>query len=223
MSATEAAPSAATICVAMASTFAASASSAESSSEQSPSIELYSGQPSENAPFKAGNMLPGDSETKFFRVRVSHGDTVAVHCALSVRLGYEKLAEVMRVRVALPATGEVLYDGLLRDASDVPAQQLASVGTAAQDELQYEVTAYLGTSVGNDYQDLDLVADIDWWVDDEGSLVPPDDGTPASLLRALVKTGDLAPILVGVFVAAAVAALVAFTISRKRRGGDHRG
>ncbi len=201
----------------------ASTASAAGGSEQLPSIELYAGQPQENTPFKVGNMLPGDSEAKFFRVSVSHNGAVAVHCAASARSGYEKLAEVMRVRVELPATGEVLYDGLLRDASDVPACQLASAGCDATDELQYKITAYLDTSVGNDYQNLDLVADIDWWVDDEGSLTPPAGGLPASLAQVLAKTGDFVPVFAAALLAAFAALLALLAISRKRRGGGHRG
>ena len=201
----------------------ASTASAADDSEQPSSIELYAGQPQENTPFKVGNMLPGDSEAKSFRVRVSHNGAVAVYCAASARPGYEKLAEVMRVRIELPATGEILYDGLLRDASDVPACQLASAGRDATDELQYKITAYLDTSVGNDYQNLDLVADIDWWVDDSGSLTPPAGGLPASVAQALAKTGDLVPVFTAVIFAAFAALLALLAISRKRRGGGHRG
>lgn len=197
---------------------------ATASSNQQATIELYAGNPEENTPFKVGNMLPGDSETKSFRVRVSHSGAVTVYCAVSARPGYEKLAEVMQVRIALPATGEVVYDGLLRDASDVPARELTSAGSTAADELQYEITAYLDTSVGNEYQNLDLIADIDWWVDDAGALAPSaGDGLPTALAGVLAKTGDLAPALAGAILVAAVAALAIFVASRKRRGGDRRG
>ena len=64
-------------------------------------VELYNKQPEENTPFQVGNMFPGDSETKYFRVRVSYHDKITVHYKATVRPGYEKLAEVLKVRVKL--------------------------------------------------------------------------------------------------------------------------
>ena len=78
-------------------------------------IELYNKQPEENTPFQVENMFPGDSETKYFRVRVSYHDKITVHYKATVRPGYEKLAEVLKVRVNLLSTGETMYDGLMRD------------------------------------------------------------------------------------------------------------
>ena len=59
-------------------------------------IELYNKQPEENTAFAVGNMFPGDSETKYFRVRVSYHDKITVHYKATVRPGYEKLAEVRK-------------------------------------------------------------------------------------------------------------------------------
>ena len=50
-------------------------------------IELYNKQPEENTPFQVENMFPGDSETKYFRVRVSYHDKITVHYKATVRLG----------------------------------------------------------------------------------------------------------------------------------------
>ena len=126
-------------------------------------IELYNKQPEENTPFQVGNMFPGDSETKYFRVRVSYHDTITVHYKATVRPGYEKLAEVLKVRVELLSTGETMYDGGIADMPESLTHKLASKKSTT-DELHYEITAYLDTSVGNDYQNKDLIADFKWWV-----------------------------------------------------------
>ena len=47
-------------------------------------IELYNKQPEENTAFAVGNMFPGDSETKYFRVRVSYHDKITVHYKATV-------------------------------------------------------------------------------------------------------------------------------------------
>ena len=50
-------------------------------------IELYNKQPEENTAFAVGNMFPGDSETKYFRVRISYHDKITVHYKAAVRPG----------------------------------------------------------------------------------------------------------------------------------------
>lgn len=150
-------------------------------------IELYNKQPEENTPFAVGNMFPGDSETKYFRVRVSYHDKITVHYKATVRPGYEKLAEVLKVRVNLLSTGEMMYDGLMRDMPKSLAHKLASKKSAT-DELYYEITAYLDTSVGNDYQNKDLIADFKWWVEETENLeyCPQTGGTSNILLWAVL-------------------------------------
>lgn len=90
------------------------AQSTTAETKKAATIELYNKQPEENTAFTVGNMFPGDSETKYFRVRVSYHDKITVHYKATVRPGYEKLAEVLKVRVNLLSTGETMYDGLMR-------------------------------------------------------------------------------------------------------------
>lgn len=47
----------------------------------------------------------------------------------TVRAGYEKLAEVLQVRVKLLTTGETLYDGLVRDMPASVTHKLASANS----------------------------------------------------------------------------------------------
>lgn len=135
-------------------------------------IELYKGRAEDNSPFKTENLFPGDAETKYYRVRVSYEDRVTVHFHADVRPGYEKLAEVLKVKIVLLSDGSTLYDGRMRD---MPASVTHKLKAAKQtsDELYYEITAYLDTSVGNDYQSKSLAADFRWWVEQTGNLTPP--------------------------------------------------
>ena len=168
-------------------------------------IELYNKQPEENTPFQVENMFPGDSETKYFRVRVSYHDKITVHYKATVRPGYEKLAEVLKVRVNLLSTGETMYDGLMRDMPESLTHKLASKKSAT-DELYYEITAYLDTSVGNDYQNKDLVADFKWWVEETGNL----DDSP--------QTGDTSNILLwAVLAACSLSMMILLLVVRMRK------
>lgn len=160
-------------------------------------IELYNKQPEENTPFTVDNMFPGDAEIKYFCVRVSYHDKITVHYKATVRPGYEKLAEVLKVRVKLLSTGEMLYDGLMRDMPESLTHKLASKKSTT-DELYYEITAYLDTSVGNDYQNKDLIADFKWWVEETGNLDDsPKTGDPSNiLLWAVLAAGSLSMIII---------------------------
>ena len=160
-------------------------------------IELYNKQPEENTPFTVGNMFPGDAEIKYFCVRVSYHDKITVHYKATVRPGYEKLAEVLKVRVKLLSTGEMLYDGLMRDMPESLTHKLASKKSTT-DELYYEITAYLDTSVGNDYQNKDLIADFKWWVEETGNLddSPQTGDTSNILLWAVLAAGSLSMIII---------------------------
>ncbi|MBC8534234.1 LPXTG cell wall anchor domain-containing protein [Yeguia hominis] len=170
-------------------------------------IELYNKQPEENTPFAVGNMFPGDVETKYFRVRVSYHDKITVHYKATVRPGYEKLAEVLKVRVNLLSTGETMYDGLMRDMPESLTHKLASKKSTT-DELYYEITAYLDTSVGNDYQNKDLIADFKWWVEETGNL----DASP--------QTGDTSNILLWAALAAGSLSMIIILLKTRRRKED---
>lgn len=162
-------------------------------------ISLFTKQPQENTPFNSGNLFPGDSETKYFRVKVSYHDKITVHYKAVIRPGYEKLSDVMHMRVKLLTTGEVLYDGLMRDMPQSLTHKLVS-SVSTTDELYYEITAYLDTSVGNEYQNRYLIADFSWWVEETGNLDVPKTGDNASVwlwtALAVVSCGALIFLLV---------------------------
>ena len=154
-------------------------------------IERYNKQPEENTAFAVGNMFPGDSETKYFRVRVSYHDKITVHYKATVHPGFEKLAEVLKVRVNLLSTGETMYDGGIADMPESLTHKLASKNSTT-DELYYEITAYLDTSVGNDYQNKDLIADFSWWVEETENLDSPQTGDSFNLyLWLCIASGSL--------------------------------
>lgn len=165
----------------------ASGTTRTTSEKKAATIRLYNKQPKDNTPFTVVNMFPGDSETKYFRVLVSYHDSVTVHYKATVRPGYEKLAEVLKVRIKLLTTGEIMYDGLMRDMPESVTYKLASAESTTS-ELYYEITAYLETSVGNAYQNKELIADFSWWVEETGNLdrLPNTGYDPGVLLWAVL-------------------------------------
>ena len=138
-------------------------------------ISLHKRHSSDNKAFDAGNMFPGDVNTRHYCVQITHEGLVAVHFDADVRDGYEKLAEVLKCKVTLLTTGDVIFDGLMKDIHDTVRTVDSSSKTTS--ELYYKIEAYLDTSVGNEYQNQKLVADFEWWIENEENLrTPPNTG-----------------------------------------------
>ena len=190
---------------------AATEPASTAATKKAATIELYNKQPEDNTAFAVGNMFPGDSETKYFCVRVSYHDKITVHYKAAVRPSYEKLSEVLKLRVKLLTTGETLYDGSISEMPASVTHKLASKSTTT-DELYYEITAYLDTSVGNEYQNKDLIADFNWWVEETGNL----DDSP--------KTGDTSNIMLwAVLTAVSGCVLILLLFMRRRKEDEENG
>ena len=130
-------------------------------------LEIYRGNADVNQPFAVSNMFPGDVIPKDYQVKVTHRGPVVVHFRAAVRPGYEKLAEVLKVKVQIE--GQDRYDGLMRDMPESLDCTTPNTAKAETTELDYRLTVYLDTSVGNEYQARELVADFEWWVETEES------------------------------------------------------
>lgn len=168
-------------------------------------LSLYSTKAEDNTPFQASNMFPGDNITKNFRLKVSHNGTVTVRYHADIRSGYEKLAQVLKIKIELQ--NKLLYDGIMRDMPEAVTCSLPAQSNIT-DELEYKITAYLDTSVGNEYQNQKLIADFRWWIDkdEQDNLSFP-------------QTGQ--NILIWFFVGAAgISALLLIILLNNRRKGD---
>ncbi len=141
---------------------------------------------SQNVPFSVRNMFPGDVEKKDFTINVSHTKPISVYYHADIREGYEKLAEVLKVKIELPEKNVLLYDGLMRDMPISLEHKLA----ADEKKIVYRITAYLDTSVGNDYQAQRLIADFRWWYAKEDGGVLPEVLDPASVKLTAEKILD---------------------------------
>lgn len=114
--------------------------------------------------FQVNNLLPGDAETKDYCVKVACEDSATVYFRVDIKKGYDKLAEALKCRVVLTDTGETLYDGLMKDLSETVSRGMPAEVKDGE-ELLYQITAYLDTSIGNEYQNTSLKADFVWWLE----------------------------------------------------------
>ena len=146
----------------------------------------------ENTPFQVRNMFPGDSETKFYCVRVSHKGDVILCFHADIHPSCEQLAEVLCCRITLPENGEILYNGLMRDMPK-SLDFVLNTDKKTTSEVYYEINAYLDTSIGNEYINEDLIADFRWWIEETENLDSPQTGDSFYLyLWLCLASGSLA-------------------------------
>ncbi len=123
-------------------------------------LSIYRNNPEDGIPFNVTNMFPGDRETNVYTIRVSYNGDIKVYFTADVRSDYEKLAEVLKCKVVINDANTPVYDGLMREMPDLE-HSLSAVNKT--EDLKYEISVYLDTSVGNEYKNKELVADFKWW------------------------------------------------------------
>jgi len=156
-------------------------SSYKEDGKTAPVISLNSSIYGDNLPFNVANMFPGDMYVQYYCLRVSFQDTVTLNFETEIRPGYEKLAEVMHVRVRILGESIPLYDGLM---SGMPALEykLSSAKETTRDVF-FIIEPYLPTSTTNEYQNRSLIADFHWYISEIENLkpYPPTGGDSASV------------------------------------------
>ena len=218
--------------------FAAPARTAHRAPQKQVTLALYRGNASAAQAFALPNMLPGDTAEKEFTVNVSHRGKVTLYFSAGPDDVTAPLAGGLQLTVTCNNTQ--LYSGTF---ADVPAVLPVDVpGTAADttDAMTYRVTVALPTSAGNEYQNLTMTADLNWWVDElapaPGTNPAASDSTATSggatgqltgkpgfvkALTAMPQTSDSFPLAVVVVIMAVSAIALAALVIAKRKGDDH--
>lgn len=129
-------------------------------------LSLTNKKQEENVPFQVENLFPGDTVTRYYRVKADFKDAADVSFQVVIRDGYDKLAEVLWFKVQNADTDEVLYEGLIDKMAQPVQSTLTAEGKSSQ-ELCYKITVSLGTDVGNEFQKQRLLADFQWWMTQE--------------------------------------------------------
>lgn len=136
-------------------------------------LELYEGRPGDNQRFEVHNMFPGDVETKYFCVRVYHDKDVTLFFKTDVTEQTKNLGNVLHIKATHLETGKVLCDGPFNKVDGAEFSELLKVNGDKATTAYYKIDVSLDTSVGNEYQAAKLIADLEWYVKDEGGLIPP--------------------------------------------------
>jgi hypothetical protein len=132
----------------------------------------------DNVAFAISNMLPGDTETKTFRVSVKGDEPLPVTYTIRFHGGDLELADYVDCLITLDGD-TVLYDGKL---ADVPSTFVndANCSSGSDATQVYQVTFSMDTSVGNEAQGLQLMLDMKWEIEKEDTPEEPDDNNPGT-------------------------------------------
>ena len=80
-----------------------------------PVPELYAGRPDVNQRFEVSNMLPGDTETRYFCVRAYHEEDITLFFRAEVTEQTKNLGDVLHIKVTHLDTGKVLCDAAFNE------------------------------------------------------------------------------------------------------------
>jgi LPXTG-motif cell wall-anchored protein len=153
-------------------------SAGTTATHKTPDIELYQGQERDNQPFQVHNMVPGDSITQTYSVKVYHKGEVTLNFHTLVTEQTKDLADVLEVKVVQTESDTVLCDGTFSQLENQVFSQELPSPSGDSTIRSYEITVSLDTSVGNPYQLAMLMADFEWYVNEDTS---PDDGSGGAI------------------------------------------
>ncbi len=163
-------------------------------------IELYKGQPSDNEKFQVMNMLPGDTETKYFAVKVSHHADAIVYFNAEVTEQTKQLADVLHIKVTHLETDKVIYNGTFADMNTDGYGETFTATQSTETVAYYKIEVSLPHSAGNEYQAAKLMTDFTWTVKDVEILDPPQTGDNSHItLYFIVMCCSLAVIIILLF------------------------
>ncbi len=157
--------------------------------EHAPVISLYKGQGFDSEAFQAVGLLPGDRETKYFALNISHSSKVTVYFRATVTEQTKSLAEALHIKITQLDADAVLYSGPFAEMTQEGYETDFAPASSGETLAYYKIEVSMPTSAGNEYQAARLLADFTWFVGDTDTLEPPKMGDSRDLLLYLILTG----------------------------------
>ncbi len=136
-------------------------------------IELDKGQSDDNERFQVHNMLPGDTEIKYFAIKVSHSENVAVYFNAEVTQQTKNFANILNIKVTNLENDRVIYNGSFENMAKDGYSEIFTVSQGTQTVVYYKIEVSLPAKAGNEYQNASLYADFDWSVKESDALTSP--------------------------------------------------
>ena len=159
-------------------------------------LELYKTKPEDNEKFEVKNMLPGDTVTGYYCVRVNHGEALDLYFTADITGQTKQLGDVLEIKVTRVGEDTALCDLPFSEADGREYKTSVAENGGGVTDVYYRIDVSLDTSVGNEYQAAGLTADFKWFVKDESGLVSPGTGdTSITVLWALLAASSAALII----------------------------
>lgn len=145
-------------------------------------VELYRGKASYNEKFEINNMLPGDTEAKYFAIKVNHNKRVGLFFSSEVTKQTKSLANVLNIKITRLENNNVIYNGSFTNINIDGYGEFFAATQATETVAYYKIEVSLPSSVGNEYQSSKLSANLNWYVTDEDALIPPQTGDTSNIM-----------------------------------------
>lgn len=139
---------------------------------KSESLQLHYETPEHNKSMIAMNMLPGDSLISDYTVNVSHKEDVSLYFSMVPLKEDIKLVEVLKIKVENRDTETIIYNDAMNEMPEKLEIKLTADGET-NTKVRFRITAYLDTSVGNEYQLETMQATMTWKIEDMDALFYP--------------------------------------------------
>ncbi len=160
-------------------------------------LEFYRWQDEYNKKFEVTNMLPGDTETRYFCVKAHHTDDVTLVFQAEITEQTRLLGDVLDVTVTNLDTNKVICQGTFNQINGAEFKEKLSKNAAEETIRYYRIDVSMDTSVDNPYQVARLLADFNWYIEeDENLLPPPQTGDPFQISLYVILGGSALSIFV---------------------------
>ncbi len=168
-------------------------------------LEFYQGRKNVNKKFEVHNMVPGDSNTKYFCVRAHHSKDVELVFEAEVTEQTRLLGNVLDVVVTDTVNNKVICEGTFNEINGTKYSSTLAANETGKTVSFFRIDVSMDTSVGNPYQVARLLADLHWYIEEDDGLDP------------LPQTGDTTRVVLWVVVAvSAMTILFLLLLIRKR-------
>ena len=155
------------------------------SKPQAVSLALFAGRPDANERFEVKNLLPGDSETRYFCIQAFHDHDIDLFFRAEVTEETRSLGDVLQVRITDLDSGKTIFTGTMAQLDGKEISRRLAAPAESESLAYYRIDVFMDTSVGNEYQAAQLSADFHWYVKDDGLITPTGVALDVSLWAVL--------------------------------------
>lgn len=118
----------------------------------------------ENWEFGGAGLLPGDSESKTYTVRLSHREDLMLAFSVQVSDDEKGLANALIIKVRDTENGQVICEEKLSEASQMVYPEKIPFNGSRERKIPYEITVTVDPAAGNEVQNASLKMCFRWSV-----------------------------------------------------------